>query len=52
MKLVAGNTLWTNINKIPNKYTYLNDHITCDVLIIGAGVSGAIASYYLTKKDA
>ncbi|QZY54548.1 NAD(P)/FAD-dependent oxidoreductase [Crassaminicella profunda] len=50
MKLVAGNMLWTNINKIPNQYNYLNESITCDVLVIGGGISGAIAAYYLTKS--
>lgn len=49
MKLVAGDMLWTNIDNVPNKYTYLSDDIECDILVIGAGISGAIASYYLTK---
>ncbi|PKM85946.1 MAG: FAD-binding oxidoreductase [Firmicutes bacterium HGW-Firmicutes-12] len=49
MKLVAGNMLWTSIDKIPNKYTYLSDHVECDALIIGGGISGAITAYYYTK---
>ncbi len=50
MKLKTGDMLWTNINKIPNKYTYLSNNIECDVCIIGAGITGAIAAYYLTKE--
>lgn len=50
MKLVAGDMLWTNINKIPDKYTYLSNDIECDALIIGGGVTGAIIAYYLTKE--
>lgn len=50
MKLVSGNMLWTSIDNIPNKYSYLSDNIECDILIIGAGISGAIASHYITQE--
>lgn len=50
MKLVAGDMLWTNINEIPDKYTYLSNNIECDALIIGGGVTGAIIAYYLTNE--
>lgn len=50
MKLVTGNVLWTSNNKIPNKYTYLSEDISCDVAIIGGGLTGAICSYYLSKE--
>lgn len=49
MNLVSGDILWTSINSIPNKYPYLSEDIDCDVLIIGAGVTGAICSYYFTE---
>jgi len=49
MKLVAGDMLWTSIDRISNQYTYLNSDIECDVLIIGGGVTGAITAYYLTE---
>ncbi|MTI67035.1 MAG: FAD-dependent oxidoreductase [Firmicutes bacterium] len=51
MKLVSGDMVWTNLSNIPIKYNYLDKNIECDVLIIGAGVTGAIASYYLTKEN-
>lgn len=49
MKLISGDTLWTKINKIPNKYSYLDTSIDCDVLIIGAGITGALCSYYFSQ---
>lgn len=50
MKLVAGDIIWTNLTKVPDKYPYLSDIIECDALIIGGGVTGAIIAYYLTKE--
>lgn len=49
MKLVAGDMLWTSVDRINEQYSYLNNHIECDVLIIGGGITGAITAYYLTK---
>lgn len=50
MKLVSGDMLWTSINKIETKYTYLSEDIECDVLIVGAGITGAIAAHYFTEE--
>ncbi|GAA0180395.1 FAD-dependent oxidoreductase [Clostridium sediminicola] len=50
MNFVTGDMLWTSINKIKNKYQYLSEDIECDVAIIGAGITGAIAAYYLTEE--
>ncbi len=49
MKLVNGDAIWTRINKIPNKYTYLSEDIKCEVAIIGGGLTGAICSYYFSE---
>lgn len=49
MKLVSGNILWSSINKIPTQFPSLIEDIVCDVVIVGGGVTGALASYYLTK---
>ncbi len=49
MNLVSGKMLWTDISKIPNKHTYLSEDISCDVLVVGAGITGAICSYFFTK---
>ena len=50
MNLIAGNPIWTNINKIPNKYHYISEDIECDVVIVGGGVTGALTSYYFSKS--
>ena len=49
MNLVSGNRLWTNINNIPNKYTYLSEDENCDVAIIGGGIVGCICAWYFSK---
>ncbi|EOD00729.1 NAD(P)/FAD-dependent oxidoreductase [Caldisalinibacter kiritimatiensis] len=49
MELVSENTLWTEINDIPRKFTYLSEDIECDVAIIGGGITGAICGYYFAK---
>lgn len=49
MKLVSGKRIWIEEMPIPNKFSYLSDDIECDVVIIGAGIIGAISSYYLTE---
>ncbi len=49
MKNITGDTLWTKINEIPKKYPYLSNNISCDVVIIGGGITGAICSYFFTK---
>jgi len=51
VKIVTGETIWSKINEIPTQYEYLKDDITCDVLIIGAGVTGALCSYYFSKEN-
>ncbi|MBF8983405.1 FAD-binding oxidoreductase [Lutibacter sp. B2] len=51
MNTVSGDTIWSKINNITNKYTYISKNIECDVVIIGAGITGALCSYHLTKND-
>ena len=50
MKLIDGNLYFKNISKNNTQYGYLNENINCDVLIIGAGVSGAITAYYMAEE--
>ncbi|MCY6960639.1 NAD(P)/FAD-dependent oxidoreductase [Clostridium brassicae] len=49
MNLVSGKLFWTNIDGIPNKYSYLSEDICCDVLIIGGGITGALCAYYFAN---
>jgi len=50
LKLVDGNLYFKNISKNNTQYNYLNENINTDVLIIGAGVSGAITAYYMAEE--
>ncbi len=50
MNLVDGNLYFKKISKNNKQYNYLNENINCDVLIIGAGVSGAITAYYMAEE--
>jgi len=50
LKLVDGNLYFKKISRNNTQYNYLNENINCDVLIIGAGVSGAITAYYMAEE--
>lgn len=50
MKLVNGNLYFKKISGNNDKYTYLNENISCDIAIIGGGVSGAITAYYMAEE--
>ncbi|KEI06670.1 NAD(P)/FAD-dependent oxidoreductase [Clostridium botulinum] len=45
------NLYWTKINKHYKHYPSLNSNETCDVVIIGGGISGCITSYYLASYN-
>lgn len=51
MEYVQGKPYFycNNKNKI-SQFPYLNKDINCDILIVGAGVNGAILNYYLSFK--
>lgn len=51
IQYVQGKPLFTNINKNTKQYPYLTEDIKTDVCIIGGGATGAIASYYFSKKN-
>lgn len=38
---------WTASAKIPSQYPYLSEDITCDIAIVGGGVTGALCAYSL-----
>ena len=50
MKLVDGNLYFKKISKNVAQYNYLNENINTDILIIGAGVSGAITAFYMAEE--
>lgn len=52
MELTSGNIFWKEKDEIKNTYPYLTHDTTCDVLIVGGGINGAITAYFLAKEGA
>lgn len=51
MLLTGGTTPWKYLNTEPVKrYPGLSEQLSCDVLIVGGGISGALMAYVLTKQ--
>ena len=50
MNLRSGRTFWPQISAAPApKFPELDRDLNCDVAIIGAGISGALMAYHLTR---
>ena len=52
MQLTNGNLYWQKKSKIANTYPYLTGDTTCDVLVIGGGINGALTAYFLAQEGA
>jgi glycine/D-amino acid oxidase-like deaminating enzyme len=52
MNLNSGNTPWRSTIQHPPTYSALEDTVHCDCLVVGAGIGGAMASYYLSLSGA
>lgn len=52
MKLISGQLPWENTLPNPPAYPALEGDITCDCLIIGGGMGGAMMSYRLSHSGA
>ena len=50
MNLKSGRTLWTQRNSRPPRYPKLRTDITCDVAVIGAGITGALVAHALVRS--
>lgn len=50
MQYTNGNIYWREKTKIQKTYPYLTNNTSCDVLIIGGGITGAITAYFLAKE--
>lgn len=48
---VKGKSLFTGINENYKQYKYLTQDISCDVLVVGGGVTGAILGHYFSKNN-
>ena len=51
VQYVQGKPIFTSINKNIKQYPYLSKNIESEVCIIGGGVTGAIAAYYLATNN-
>lgn len=50
MNLTQGNIFWKDDMKIKYSYPYLTNDISCDILVVGGGISGALSAYYQAKQ--
>ena len=50
MEYVKGKPYFCFAEQKIKQYKYLEDNIKCDVLIIGGGIDGAIANFYLSQN--
>ncbi len=50
MKVRSNEPYWLLKNGIINSYPSLTKNISCDVLIVGAGISGSLMAYQLSKE--
>jgi glycine/D-amino acid oxidase-like deaminating enzyme len=49
MNLRSGYPFWLIKNGLPFDYPRLEKSVKCDVIIMGAGISGALSAYYLNN---
>ncbi|MBQ8043025.1 MAG: FAD-binding oxidoreductase [Clostridia bacterium] len=52
MNVTQGNMFWNEQVGIIQKYPYLSKDKKCDVLVIGAGIGGALTAYMQAKQGA
>jgi glycine/D-amino acid oxidase-like deaminating enzyme len=50
MDLRSGHPFWLVKNGLLSTYPSLRQSISCDVAVIGAGITGALTAYYLTRE--
>lgn len=49
--LNVGSLLWSEVSSFPPQYSTLEQDLTCDCLVIGGGMGGALLSYMLSLKN-
>lgn len=47
MDLRSGHAFWPITNGLLNVYPSLKNDLTCDVAILGGGITGALVAYHL-----
>src|SRR4051812_38906508 len=51
MDLIGGYPYWLLKDGLPYDYPALNRNEESDVIILGGGISGALAAYFLTEEN-
>jgi glycine/D-amino acid oxidase-like deaminating enzyme len=49
MQLLSSTPFWPIQDGLPASYPALGEDVTCDVVILGAGISGALAAWHLAQ---
>ena len=52
MDITQGNTFWNEDIGIIKSYPYLSKNISCDTLVIGGGITGALTAFMQAKQGA
>ncbi len=50
MQYIKGDAYYAQTTDKNRQYPYLNSDISCELVIIGGGIDGAIANYYLSQS--
>lgn len=50
MEYIKGKPYFCDVEKKIKQYPYLKENLHCKILIIGGGIDGAIANFYLSQK--
>ena len=50
MDLKSGHPFWPIKNGLLGHYFPLKQDVNCEVAILGAGITGALVAYYLTRE--
>ena len=51
MDLHSGYPFWAVKNGLLNLYPRLQNDLTCEVVVIGGGISGALIAHYLSEAN-
>lgn len=51
MKAAKDKTFWNHISRNYKAYPKLSSNISCDVVIVGGGISGCLTNYYLSQYN-
>ena len=50
MEYIKGVPYFCCVDKHIKQYAYLSENLKCDILIIGGGIDGSIANFYLSHN--